>query len=212
MRILLIDDHPIYIEGLEAYLNKAFPGLSTDKAYRSEDAIELVESNRYDIILLDYSMPSIDGLDLLAVFKRKRIISPTIIVSAISPPDDISIIYQAKMLGACGFAHKTSAPEYIGESIKKVIELGQSWPDSTLSRLNSFHRSQKNSDSEFNLSPCQIEITKLLSKGYSYSKIAALQCVSENTAKSHIKKIYEKMNVNSRAQLIHELLKNKRLK
>ncbi len=202
MHILLIDDHPVYVDGLKCALSSFFPEMHSSTAYSGEAAVNLVESNDFDIIILDYHLPELDGLDLLKIFKNKKISSPVLLVSAISVVQDTSIIAEAKTAGACGFISKQSPSADIAVAIKQIIQIGEYWPDTVQVKIKKMACVQELHQLSSNLSKRQTEIVTLMEKGYTNKKIAKIISLSPDTVKTHISNIYKKLGVENRAACI----------
>ncbi len=118
IRVLLIDDHQIYLDGLEMMLNQALPGISVSKSDNVNDAeSKILENEDFDLILLDLKLNDKDEFDLCSMesFKNK----PIAILSATECPQDI---LRAKTLGLLGFLSKGASNNTLIKNIELLLE------------------------------------------------------------------------------------------
>jgi len=133
IRVLIIDDHAIVRRGLKALLSDELPGAAFGEASHAQQAMEELGREKWDVALLDITLPGRNGLDLLKELKAARPRLPVLVLSA-HPEDQFAL--RALKAGAGGYLTKDSAPEELVKAIRKVLAGGdmyvlpwrKSWP------------------------------------------------------------------------------------
>jgi DNA-binding NarL/FixJ family response regulator len=118
MRILIADDHPIFRAGLKEILGKEKEVELIGEADDGHKALELARKQRWDVLLLDLTMPGKDGLEALQELRRERPKLPVLILSA-HPEDQLAL--RLLQSGAAGYLTKDKAPEVLYAAVKKVL-------------------------------------------------------------------------------------------
>jgi DNA-binding NarL/FixJ family response regulator len=202
IKIIIVEDDQIIRECFESLLNES-PSLECVKTFGNcEDAIAELDNLNVDLILMDIQLPGMSGIEGIKKIK-KRI--PSIDIIAVTVHEDPRYVFDALCAGASGYLTKNISPENLINAVFEVINGGA--PMSTyIARMviNSFH---KNSSSP--LSPRETEVLQLLSKGKSYTMIADQLFINKETVRSHIKNIYIKLEVNSKAAALDKAAREK---
>jgi DNA-binding NarL/FixJ family response regulator len=120
--ILIVDDHAILRKGVIRSLEDARLSLTCDEASNAEQALAKLAARKYDMVLLDISLPGRSGLDLLKQLNREQPSLPVVMLS-MYPEEDYAI--RALSLGACGYLTKESASEEIEAAVRKVLAGGR---------------------------------------------------------------------------------------
>jgi len=196
MKILLADDHPLFLEGFEllvSRLDKRATLITISNPKLLLDAI--LQHPDLDLITLDLSMPSLDGFKVLEWIREQQILVPVVIVSATENLQDIAKIMQA---GASGFISKLSQADEMLCALQAVLD-GEVYISAELQeRLLHLQNHQ-----DFNkLSRRQNDIIKLLARGNSNKKIADNLNISEHTVKSHLQAIFQVLGVSNRTECV----------
>lgn len=184
IRVLLIDDHQIYLDGLEMMLNQALPSISVSKSDNVNDAeSKILENEDFDLILLDLKLNDQDGFDLCAMesFKNK----PIAILSATECPQDI---LKAKTLGILGFLSKGASNKTLIKNIELLLEGECIFPVLGL---------------KSKLTPRQYDVLQLLAEGYPNKLICKKLTLTEATVKTHLRTLFSLLNVNTRTQCVN---------
>jgi DNA-binding NarL/FixJ family response regulator len=215
IRIHLADDHQVLIDGLSNLLHTVHDfevvGSSLDGTTIYEDVIK----NNAAILLLDISMPNMDGIEVLKEFSRKSFPCKVIILSSY---DDLKIVKEVMKLGAKGYLTKKSAGENIIEAIKIVNADQEYFDDHVREKIfASFTRNNpklnKNSfEKNQILSPRELEIITLISLEYSGKEISEELFISLNTVETHRKNIMKKLKMKNVIGLVKYALKNNLIK
>ena len=212
MKALIIDDHKLFLDGL-AYLLSSFD--EDMEIYTSSFAIDALqqvqEIEGLELILLDLTMPGLDGVSFLKSIRQENNSTPVVILSSLEDPVRIR---DALNLGASGFIPKSYSSEQMHAALRKIISGNIFIPDEIHNSLivdldKQDEASRKLNMAALNIREKQIRILQYLNQGLTVQEISKRLNVSPNTIKTHIKKIYNALNVNSRVAAINEA---KRLK
>ncbi len=195
MNILLIDDHPLFLEGLRHVLQQLDDALSIQSCGSCEEALVLVEDD-FDLVLLDINLPGMSGLDGLQQIRHRMPATPLVVMSA---SEDRNKVLRAIELGAKGFIPKSSTPDVIINALQLVLSGGVYLPMAVLETVNSSQSKSGNADGQ-NLTPRQIEVLMLLAEGHSNKTIANRLAMAENTVRVHVSAILRYLGVNNRTE------------
>ena len=202
IRITIIEDDETIRNGY-AYLIDATEGYDVVSTYVSfDEAAKKITADHPDVILLDIELPGVNGID--AIPKLKKLL-PQCFVLILTVYESEKLIFNALANGASGYLTKNTPSAKIVESIKEVKEGGGPMSINIAKLvIKSF---QKNQESP--LSKRETQILELIGEGKSRSQIAKDLFIDLETVRSHIKNIYIKLDVNSRADAIKMAKQNK---
>jgi DNA-binding NarL/FixJ family response regulator len=192
-RVLLADDHTMFMEGLKGLLQDDFELLET-----VENGAALVESAARlepDIIILDISMPVLNGFDAAREL-RKRGTSAKIIFLTMHA--DTGLVAEAVRCGASGYVVKHSAGKDLISAIRQVFEGKNYFPNFVTSDLNTH---------SLNLTPRQRDVLRLIAQGLTMKEAASELGISTRTAESHKYEMMEALGVETTADLIKYAIK-----
>ena len=202
IRVVVIEDDEVIRNGY-AFLIAKESGFQVVNSYPSfDEAVKFIKLDDPDVILLDIELPGTSGINALPKLKK---ILPSAFVLILTVYDSEKLIFEALANGASGYLTKNSSAAKIMESIREVKEGGG--PMSiNIARMvvKSF---QRNQDSP--LSKRETQVLELVGNGKSRSQIAKELFIDMETVKSHIKNIYMKLDVNSRAEALKTARQNK---
>lgn len=201
-RISIVEDNDVVREGFSMLIDSTVNYKVVSAYSNCEDAIKNIMPDHPDIILMDIELPGMNGIEGIKIIK-KHLPDTNIIVITVHENGDL--VFDALCAGACGYITKTSNYAKLLEAIKEA-QLGGAPMSSNIARMvvESF---QKSSNSP--LTKRETQVLELLSKGKSYSVIADELFVHKETVKSHIKNIYYKLQVNTKAGAIEKALKER---
>lgn len=199
IRLVVVDDHALFRRGLISLLDEMPEFTVVGEAANGNEALAVVERVRPEVILLDINMPILDGIQTLSAI-RKTDATQKILMLTISQNDDDLI--SAIVAGANGYVLKNTEPEILRNTILQVCA-GNSVlsPEITAKVLHAVRRSQTDRNRGL-LSDREVEVLKCLARGQTTAQIAGGLFISENTVKTHIRHILEKMEVNNRAEAV----------
>lgn len=194
----IVEDHSEFRQSL-VYLISSFSDYSIVWAHPSvEDALEgYVEA---DVILLDISLPGLSGLDAIRIFKQR---SPYQKIVMLTILEDDYHIFEAIKSGADGYILKKSSPQKILDAIQQVFEGGAALTPIVAKQVMAFFKPlPAKPDSPVHLTLREREILVLITQGMTNDMMAEKLFISAQTVRNHIKNIYEKLQVHSRAQVV----------
>lgn len=199
-RIIVVDDHPLFRGALTQALGSALAGARIDQAASLAELEELIaQRNDTDLVLLDLSMPGVQGLSGLLLLRSQHPDIPVVVVSA---HDDPETIRRCMEFGASGYVPKSLSVEEIRAAVETVLG-GGIWvpPDIDLERT-----AESSTDDVVarlsTLTPQQVRVLMMLGQGLLNKQIAYQLGVSEATIKAHVSAILQKLHVDSRTQAV----------
>ncbi len=207
MHILIVDDHPLFREGLKTLLTALEPAVRISDAGTVAQAIALSAADAPDLILLDMNLPGTNRLDALRQVKAAHETASVVVVSA---DEDPLLIRSAIDEGAAGYIPKTSDASLTIQALRLVLANGIYLPRAALT-AGGHGRSPAESSTAGGLpefSGRQLAVLKCLLQGKANKVIARELDIAEGTVKAHLWAIYQALGVNSRAQAmyrVHEL-------
>jgi DNA-binding NarL/FixJ family response regulator len=204
IRVFIVDDHPVVIEGIHSLLMNEKDIAWVGQAMNAASCLGFFVNNTADVVLMDISMPGMDGVELCAVMKNKY---PGIFILGLSTFNQG--IYIKKMMenGASGYILKNSSKEELIKAVHTVHEGGIYFSGEVGQALAEYQKSSKNELPV--LTPREKEILELIAEGYTNPQIAEKIFLSQFTVDSHRKNLLAKLNVKNTASLIRLAVENK---
>ncbi len=206
IRILIADDHPIIVKGVQQILDDAFTQVSTDVALTTQDVIKKIWENEYDLVLLDITMPGRGGLEALKQIRKDKPKIPVLVFS-MHPEEQFAI--RALRAGASGYLTKDSAPEELIVAIDNVLH-GRKFISMSISeRLIYELRADPGEPLHASLSDREYEVMVLIASGKTVSEIAKELFLSVKTISTYRSRIMDKLNMHTNAELMRYAIDNK---
>lgn len=207
--VLLYEDNPQLREGLTMLIDSS-DGFKVLAGYKDCTEVEAqVNAWNPDVILMDIDMPGISGIDGL---RKIRQVNETVKVLMLTVFDDNKNVFEAIKSGANGYILKKTPPVKLLEFITDATTGGAPMTSSIATQvLKMFSEVNIPKNETYNLSQREKEVLQLLTDGYSYKMIAAEMYIAIDTVRSHIKKIYEKLHVNSKSEAVARAFKDRLL-
>jgi DNA-binding NarL/FixJ family response regulator len=205
--ISIIEDRKEIREGL-ATLISFTDGFECSGSYRSmEEAIPQIRHNVPDVVLSDIGLPGMDGIEGIRILKGEN---PGLTILMLTVYEDNDRIFDALCAGAVGYLLKKTPPAKLLESLKEAKAGGAPMSPEVARRVITLFRDVRPPDRvDYDLTPHELRLLKLLVDGHSY-KTAGLELgVSVNTISFHLKSIYEKLQVHSKSEAVAKALKNR---
>jgi len=205
IRVLIVDDHAIVRQGLQRILDEAKGIEVGGEASNGLEAMKKIRSGKWDVVLLDISMPEKNGIDTLKQIIDENKDAKVLILSMYSEDQYAVRLMKA---GASGYLTKDAAPEQLVEAIRKVVA-GKKHISPTLAELllqECNHSSEKPSHEI--LSDREYQVLRMLGTGKNVSEIAAILSLSVKTISTYRAHILAKMKLKNNAELTYYVMQN----
>lgn len=197
IKLLVVDDHPVVRLGLREMLAGSEIHVGAEAA-NGHEALALIQSTPFDLVLMDVRMPECDGLRCLAELKKIKPDLPVLMLSAYDSP---TYVARAVALGAGGYLTKTVGREELISAVLEVAGGGAAWSKEHLRRTStSVGEPNVQLDLEVPLTKRELEVLKQLSLGLTNKEIAEALSISYETVKEHVQHVLRKLGVSDRTQ------------
>ncbi|NNF74425.1 MAG: response regulator transcription factor [Flavobacteriaceae bacterium] len=204
-KILIADDHAILRKGIIQLLKEDLEDYQFVEASNGIEVISLVRKDKFELILLDISMPELNGIDALKQIRAMRFETPVIMLT-VQAEDQYAI--RVLKAGAQGFLNKDTAPEELLTAIKKVLS-GKKYITETVSDLLINNIRLKKEGKEIDLlSDREIQVMQHMAEGQSISEIAKNIGLSVNTISTYRSRIMNKLSLKNNAAIIRYAIDN----
>lgn len=205
-RILLADDHRIFLEGLKNLLEKKFEIIGMVENGR--ELIEEVAQQRPDVVVTDISMPELNGIEATVQIKK---IDPDVKVILLTMHGDVTYATRGFEAGASGYVMKQAAADELFSAIREAM-LGRTFVTPMIAGdlIKSYRKNGgiKPDDVHAKLTPRQREVLQLLAEGYSSKEVADRLNISARTVEFHKYRMMQELNLRTSAELIHYAIKH----
>src|SRR5215213_2869410 len=210
INVVIIEDERDIREGLGMLINYT-DGFECNGKYGSmEEALAGIRHRTPDIVLSDIGLPGMDGIDGVRLIKEKF---PEMTILMLSVYQDDDRIFHALCAGAGGYLLKKTPPAKILESLREAVAGGAPMsPEVARKVITIFRDFSPPEKVEYDLTPHEIRILKLLVEGHSYKTAAARLNVTPSTISFHLKNIYEKLQVHSKSEAVAKALQYRLIK
>jgi DNA-binding NarL/FixJ family response regulator len=201
----IVEDHSEFRQSL-VYLISSFSDYEVKWAYSSvEEALKNAVNT--DVLLLDINLPGLSGLEAIPIFKRK---SPGLKIIMLTILEDDYHILETIKKGADGYILKKTSPHKILDAIQQVYDGDAALTPAVARQVMAFLKPRPaKPDSPVNLTAREKEVLELITEGLTNEMITDALFISIQTVRNHIKSIYEKLQVHSRAQVVVKAFKDK---
>jgi two-component system NarL family response regulator len=205
LRVLLVDDEPLFRRGLQLVL-RAVTGVEVvGEAADGEEALEKVRELVPDVVIMEVRMPVMNGIEAA---RRIRSEVPSTRILMLTTSDDEGDLFEAVKAGANGYLLKEVTIQEVAEAIRAVGR-GHSLisPSMASKLLDEFTTLAQRAEGGLELTPAaltgrEVEILRLVARGLSNRYIAADMTISENTVKNHVRNILEKLHLHDRMEAV----------
>lgn len=206
MRILIADDFPLFRRGVKDLLSDGLEGVTVGECGNSHDLLELVRREKWDVVILDITMPGSSGTETLKQLKAEFPKLPVLVLS-MHPEDQYAVrMFKA---GADGYLTKGSAPEELVEAIKKIRGGGQYVSSSLAETLALTLKTRTGGLPHEHLSDREYEVMCLIASGKTVSEIAEIIHLGVTTVSTYRARILEKMNLKNNAEVTRYALERR---
>jgi DNA-binding NarL/FixJ family response regulator len=197
---VLIEDHDDFRKSLEFFLNGS-GHVNCHSFADAEAGMRYMEHQLPDIVIMDISLPGMDGIESTRLITTKY---PRVQVLICTVHEDDELIFEALRAGAAGYLLKRASIEELIEAIRQVLAGGSPMSPAIARRVVSSFRPRRKADDLNALSEREQEVLDLLSTGMTAKEIGDKLFVSANTIRTHIRHIYEKLQVQSRVEAVRK--------
>ncbi len=199
IRVVLVDDHPIWRDGLRSDLSDGF--WVVGEAGDADEAIAVIEATKPDVVVCDLHMPNGGGIKVVrACGDKARIVMLTV-------SEQERDLLDAVAAGACGYLVKSTAPAELRSSLLRVAAGEPVFsPELAALVLGEFRRLSKSATGANPLSEREREVLQLVARGHTYKAIGAELFIAEKTVENHVRNILNKLHLSRKQELIRYAL------
>ncbi|MEO6601179.1 MAG: response regulator transcription factor [Polyangiaceae bacterium] len=198
VQVLLVDDHPLFHEGLASAFARLAPDLSIVSADSAEAGLTVLRTESIELALIDLMLPTLDGLSALALYAGEFPHIPRVLISG---KDDPAVIAQARDAGASGFLCKSLALDQILAALRAVLDGGAYFALGAPAPLPMTPSTGERAPSG-DLTLRQLEVLKLLGDGRSNKEISSALAIADRTVRAHLTELFRTLGVSSRTQAV----------
>lgn len=205
MHILIADDHQLFIDGIHHILAKLDLDVTVTETTHAEQAIEQLESGlEFDLVLIDLSMPGMNGMSILQRMQARKVCLPLVVISG---EEDIRVIKSTLDAGALGFIPKAHSSQQMLSALKAILEGEFYIPEGIRKQIDNLEAMRpitnandmlKNSG----ITKRQHNVLLLMAKGYSNKQIASTLFLTENTIKVHVSALFSALKARNRTECV----------
>ena len=200
IRVVVVDDHPVWRDGLRADLEAAGVAEVVGEAADGGDAIEVAREVMPEVVVMDLKLPTVSGAEATRQIVEE---SPHVRVLILSASGEEADVLEAVKAGARGYLLKSATSAEVADAVQR-IHTGEPVFTPSLAGLvlDEFQRLAQGSSEEPSLTPRENEVLKLVAKGYTYPEIAERLFVSPKTVQNHVQNILTKLQLHRRYELM----------
>ena len=208
IRILIAEDHLMVRSGIRALLEKSGDLNILGEASNGQEAVEMVEKLKPDVLIMDIMMPRLNGIQAAENIRKLKLHTHILLLSMYA---DEGLVYQALQSGVKGYVLKSSVSDELLWAVQAVAQ-GKTYLSSQISEIvveSAVHPRPTGQDHDpiSNLSPREKEILQLIAEEHTSGEIAAMLFISEKTVEKHRASLMEKLNVRNLAGLVRLAVK-----
>lgn len=209
--ILIVEDHELTRFGLKTAFESCEFIDTILEAESGESALELLEQNSVDLIIMDLGLPGMNGVEATKIIKKQN---PEIKVVVLTSHNEVQEVLNSLKAGANAYCSKEINPKRLTEVVQSVLD-GASWFDPSIAHIvleaaSKFQQEESaKPEKDYGLTSREAQILKLITEGYSNNEIANQLFVSINTTKAHVASILQKLEVDDRLQAALKALKER---
>ena len=207
IKVAIIEDRREIREALTMLINGT-DGFRCGGAYRSmEEGLEKIKNELPDVVLCDIGLPGMNGIEGIRILKDRH---PNLLVLMLSVYEDDERIFDALCAGACGYLLKRTSPARLIECLREAVQGGAPMSPEVARRVVALFRDIRPPErANYQLTPHEVRLLKLLVEGYNYKTAAIELGVSFHTIHYHMRNIYDKLQVHSKSEAVSKALRDR---
>ena len=205
MQVLIIEDHELVRRGLRVIVEEEFPGTAFAEAATSQEGLQKIHEQAWDLVLLDLNLPGRSGLEVLEDIKRLREETPVLVISAY-PEEEFAI--RALKLRASGYLTKSCVADELKVAARKALGGRRYMTAALAERLAEWMGSDSKGPPHENLSNRELQVLRLVAVGRSIKEISAELSLSEKTVGTYRHRLGEKMGLGSNVEIARYALQH----
>jgi DNA-binding NarL/FixJ family response regulator len=207
IKVAIVEDHRELRECL-AFLIGGTEGYHCTGNYRSmEEALQRIPADVPDIVLSDIGLPGMSGIEGVRILKERY---PSLLILMLSVYDDDDRIFDALCAGASGYLLKKTPPARLLDSLREAVTGGAPMSPEVARRVITLFRNIRPPEKvDYDLTPHETRLLKLLVEGHNYKTAAATLGVTTATISFHLQRVYEKLQVHSKSEAVSKALRNR---
>jgi len=202
--VALVDDEKLLRQSITTFVNGS-PGFRCTSAYSTaEEALKGLPVDKPEVVLMDINLGGMNGIECV---ERLKTLVPDLQIIMLTVYEDTDQIFKALSAGASGYLLKRSSPTKLLQAIREVHSCGSPMSSSIARKVvASFQKSKQSADKQVHLSPREEMVLSCLAKGLTYKEIADQLDISIDTIRTYLRRIYEKLHVQSRTEAVAKYL------
>ena len=206
IKVAIIEDRRDIREGLAVLINGTEGYRCTDAFRSMEEALESLDRSLPDVALVDIGLPGMSGIEGIGILKERHPDLPMLMLTVYNDDDRI---FDALCAGACGYLLKNTPPARLLVSLEEAVMGGSPMSPEIARRVVTLFRDIRPPETaDYQLTPHETRLLKLLVDGHNYKTAAQELGVSVNTISFHMRHIYEKLQVHSKSEAVSKALRH----
>lgn len=209
VKVAIVEDQRKFREATAAIIDGT-EGFRCTGSFRSmEETLDKIRNDLPDVVLVDIGLPGMSGIEGIQLLKERH---PQMILLVYSVYDDDERIFDALCAGASGYLLKKTPPARLLESLSEAAAGGAPLTPEVAARVVRLFRDYRPPNRNYELTPHELRLLKLLMEGHNYKTAAEELGVTTHTISFHLQRIYEKLHVHSKTEAVAKALQHRLLK
>ncbi len=204
-RILIADDHSVVRRGVKQIIKDEFSSVHIGEASTVPEVYALLSEHKWDLLILDINLSGKNGLEVLKELKQRKSTVPVLVLS-MHPEDQFAL--RSVRAGASGYLTKAGAPEELITAITKILHGGRYVTDTLAEKLANELAGNANKPLHETLSDREYHVMCMIASGKTVSQVAEDLSLSVKTISTYRRRLLEKMNMRTNAELTHYVIDN----